>query len=218
MSTQDPRSAVRFGAFTFDRDRRQVRRGQDDVHLTRKAFDLLALLIDETPRVVPKSELHARLWPDTFVSDSALVALVKELRRVLHDTDESCITTSHGFGYAFAGGPDRTAADAKPSAIQHWVVAGDRRIPLSEGENVIGRDPAAHVWLEAAGVSRRHARIVVSGERAEVEDLRSKNGTLARASPVKGTFTLQDGDRLEVGPVSLLYRASLAGLSTETGA
>src|SRR5262245_37719484 len=35
---------VRFGAFQFDTDRRQLRRDGEEVHLTPKAFDLLALL------------------------------------------------------------------------------------------------------------------------------------------------------------------------------
>ena len=76
---------VRFGAFALDSDRRQVTRGDIEIHLTPKAFDLLALLVDEAPRVVRKSELHERLWPGTLVSDAALVALVKELRRALED-------------------------------------------------------------------------------------------------------------------------------------
>ena len=33
------------------------------LHLTPKAFDLLALLIAAAPRVVPKAEIHERLWP-----------------------------------------------------------------------------------------------------------------------------------------------------------
>jgi DNA-binding winged helix-turn-helix (wHTH) protein len=209
---------LRFGTFTFDRARRQVRQGDDPVHLTRKAFDLLALLVDEAPRVVPKAELHERLWPGTFVSDSALVGLVKELRRVLREpsAEESYIRTSHGVGYAFTGDTEGGEARSKPAAVQHWVVAGDRRIPLQEGENLIGRDPSARIWLDAAGVSRHHARIVVRGSLADVEDLSSKNGTLASRVRVTGAATLRDGDTIEVGPVSILYRASDAGMSTET--
>ena len=209
---------TRFGVFTFDRGRRQVRREGTEVHLTRKAFDLLELLIREAPRVVPKSELHDRLWPGTFVSDSAVVALVKELRRGLSDarSGESYIRTSHGVGYAFTGVAERDPPAARVSPARHWVVVGDRRIPLNEGDNLIGRDPASHICLDAVGVSRRHARIVVRGERADVEDLGSKNGTIARRMPVTGTVALHDGDSINLGPVSILYRASAAGMTTET--
>ena len=74
---------ARFGTFELDSQRRQLRRGEQDLHLTPKAFDLLSLLIDAAPRVVPKSELHQRLWPSGVVTDATLVGLVKEIRRVL---------------------------------------------------------------------------------------------------------------------------------------
>ena len=60
-----------FGGLTFDSTRRQVLRPNGDaIHLTPKAFDLLALLIAEAPRVVAKSELHQSLWPGVFVTDA----------------------------------------------------------------------------------------------------------------------------------------------------
>jgi DNA-binding winged helix-turn-helix (wHTH) protein len=100
---------VRLGTFVLDSDRRQVMRGEAVVHLTAKAFDLLLLLVDEAPRVVRKAELHQRLWPDTFVSDAALGALVKELRRALDDRDPRTpiIRTAHGVGYACAAHIER---------------------------------------------------------------------------------------------------------------
>jgi DNA-binding winged helix-turn-helix (wHTH) protein len=60
----------RFHGFVLDTQRRTLTRGGRAVHLTRKAFDLLATLIEEAPRVVAKEELHRRHWPDTFVTDA----------------------------------------------------------------------------------------------------------------------------------------------------
>ena len=80
-------AAARFGSFALAIDSRRLTRAGADLHLTPKAFDLLALLVDAAPRVVPKAELHQRLWPDTFVADTTLVGLVKEVRRVLGDAD-----------------------------------------------------------------------------------------------------------------------------------
>ena len=141
---------VRFGAFALDSDRRQVTRDDVEIHLTPKAFDLLALLVDEAPRVVRKTELHERLWPGTFVSDAALVALVKELRRALEDHDPRApiIRTAHGVGYACAAPIDRGPARATP--VSRWIVAGGRRIALTDGRNLIGRDPAAAVLLDVS--------------------------------------------------------------------
>ena len=104
--------SLRFGLFTLDSDRRQLtHRESGELHLTPKAFDLLALLVAEAPRVVRKGELHERLWPGTFVSDATLVGLVKEIRRTLDDRDADAplIRTAHGVGYAFAGEFEKVA-------------------------------------------------------------------------------------------------------------
>jgi len=149
------------------------------------------------------------------VSDATLVSLIKELRRALADRDAKSpvIRTAHGVGYAFAADLQRTIAPL-PTVIR-WIVAGSRRIPLGQGENVIGRDPAATVQLDAAGVSRRHARIVIAAD-ARLEDLDSKNGTMVNDKPVSDPRPLHDGDRIQIGPAGVIYHASISGLSTET--
>ena len=40
------------------------------------------------------------------------------------------------------------------------------------------------MWLDIAGVSRRHAQIVIDGQQATLEDLGSKNGTILRGDPL----------------------------------
>lgn len=207
--------ALRFGPCAIDVLRREVRRDDAVVHLTPKAFDLLVLLIGEAPRVVPKSELHQRLWPGTFVSDATLVGLIKEIRRELGDRDPEApiIRTAHRVGYAFSAGLEQAA---NASSVCHWLMVSGRRIALREGENSIGRDPSSNVWLDSASVSRAHARIVVGRTGVSIEDCRSKNGTKVGEEPVTGATVLRDGDRLRFGTVSALYRSSGAGMSTET--
>jgi DNA-binding winged helix-turn-helix (wHTH) protein len=161
----------RFDAFEFDADRRQLSRGGCDVHLTPKAFDLLGILLEAAPRVVSKTDLHKRLWPSTFVSDATLVGLVKELRRALDDRNAEApfVRTVQRVGYAFCRA---TTASARSSgAVSRWILVSGRRVPLQEGENSIGRDPLSTVWIDIAGVSRRHALIVCSGQRVVIEDL-----------------------------------------------
>jgi len=208
--------SVQFGTFVLDSDRRQVMRGDAVVHLTAKAFDLLDLLVDEAPRVVRKAELHERLWPDTFVSDAALGALVKELRRALDDRDPKApiIRTAHGVGYACAAPLERQPV--QPAPVSRWIVAGGRRIALAAGRNLIGRDPAATVLLDVPGVSRHHAQIVVDHRGAVLEDLDSKNGTRIGDALVTAATTLHDGDAIHVGPVLVIYHASASGISTHT--
>ena len=205
----------RFGSFVVDTARRQVTREGLEVHLTPKAFDLLVLLVQEAPRVVRKEELHAQLWPGTFVSDATLVGLVKELRRAIADGTAATpiIRTAHRVGYAFAAPLERMLP---PSAVTWWVVVGSRRIPLAAGENLIGRDPAATVYIDAPGVSRRHARIVIDERKAVLEDLGSKNGTVVGGRALAGKTPLSDGDEIRLGPVAILCRSSASGVPTET--
>jgi DNA-binding winged helix-turn-helix (wHTH) protein len=207
---------VRFGAFTLDSEQRQLARDGEIIHLTPKAFDLLVLLAADAPRVVRKTELHERLWPGTFVSDATLVSLVKELRRALGDREAAnpVIRTAHGVGYAFAAPIERLLAPR--ATISRWIVTGGRRVALSEGDNFIGRDPASAVFLDVAGVSRRHARIVVDERAALLEDLGSKNGTSLDGEPIKQQITLHDGNRIQIGPILIIYHASATGMSTET--
>ena len=183
--------------------------------MTRKAFDLLVLLLAEAPRVVRKEELHRRLWPDTFVSDATLVGLIKELRRALDDRDSTSplIRTTHGVGYAFAG---ELRGQPAVEVASCWLVVGSRRIVLEDGEHLVGRDPTSRVYLDVAGISRRHARISVTGTNAVIEDLESKNGTMVNDRAATKPLVLQDGDRIQVGPVVVVYRASSSGVSTET--
>lgn len=208
---------TRFGSFEFDSARRRLARDGESVHLTPKAFDLLALLIEAAPSVVPKSTVHERLWPNGVVSDATLVGLVKELRRALADQEphSPVIRTVHRVGYAFEA-PVVTSGASQPMTAARWLVLNDRRLPLAVGENVVGRDPQAKVWLDYSTVSRRHARIEIGPDRALLEDLGSKNGTSVGGVKVLGQMMLRDGDRIGFGQVFATYRESRAGLPTVT--
>jgi DNA-binding winged helix-turn-helix (wHTH) protein len=207
---------VRLGVLTFDSGRRQVIAANgESLHLTPKAFDLLALLISRAPCVVEKSEIHSRLWPGGFVTDATLVGLVKELRRTLRQPDGSSpIRTAHGVGYAITA--TMAGPEFQEAVPEHWLIDGERRVPLAPGENLVGRDPTSRVWLDAAGVSRRHARIIVHGHDAEIEDLESKNGTIVTGTQLTASALLRDGDDVRIGPVRLIYRRSESGMSTDT--
>ena len=204
---------VRFGHFTLDEATRQLTRGGDDVHLSTKAFDLLVRLVVDRPAVVDKAILRNHLWPNTYVVDASLTNLVAEIRSALDDRSASSplIRTVHGVGYAFAGeardvgtaGPDPGAGGARC-----WLVWKGRAIVLTLPETVIGRDPGCTVWIDAPGVSRRHARIRVDANTAVLDDLDSTNGTFLGATPVKTTAALKDGDRIRLGKATLTFRAA----------
>ena len=202
---------ARFAQFTIDSETRQLLGGGHDIHLSPKAFDLLCALIETGPKVVDKANLHARIWPNTYVVDANLNILIGEIRRAIGDSaqDPKFIRTVHGVGYAFCG----TAADLPSSRVGVqplfcWVAWNGRTWQLAEGDNVIGRDPRSDIWLDAPGVSRRHAMIRVDSRNRRVllEDLGSTNGTFVRRASVDAALALTDGDVVQVGTVDLTVR------------
>src|SRR5262245_9874726 len=131
---------ARFGPFTFDAPRRQVFRQDGTVlHLTPKAFDLLGILLESAPSVVRKTDLHERLWPQTFVSDATLASLVKELRRAFGHADSAkFLRTCYGVGYAFCGKVDTTSGSREKTPASSSLVV----LPFA---NLIGDAKNDHV-------------------------------------------------------------------------
>jgi DNA-binding winged helix-turn-helix (wHTH) protein len=204
---------VAFGAFTFDSNTRELLDEGRRVHLSPKAFDLLRLLLERRPAVVGKRELLDGVWPDTFVSEASLSVLVSEVRQVLRDDSRQSqfIRTVHRVGYAFSGEVrvlSPAAVSAAPASHQPcWLTRDDRSFALAPGENVIGRDPRCAVWVEASGVSRRHACIEVGPTGATIADLASRNGTFVAGERVTTPRPIADGAVIELGAATLVFRA-----------
>lgn len=212
---------ISFGDCVLDLERRQLLRAGDEVHLTPKALDLLALLVGERPRAVAKAEIRDRLWPRTFVSESNLTTLVTELRAGLGDTALSprYVKTVPRFGYAFCGSAVELSPPlpaARRGGAHFTLEWAGEQAALREGENVIGREADAVAWIESASVSRRHARIVVREGKATLEDLGSKNGTFLEGRKVTSPVVLADGAEIRVGLVPLRIRIFEAATSTRT--
>ncbi len=83
----------------------------------------------------------------------------------------------------------------------------DQEIPLTEGENLLGRTRTATVRLDASDVSRRHASIEVHDDEAVIQDCGSKNGTSVRGRKIDDPIRLVDGDEIKIGPVRMIFRS-----------
>ena len=167
-------SRIRFAEFLLDSDQRQLLRGDEEIHLSPKAFLLLQILVERSPQAVAKNDLYEQLWPETFVAESNLPSLVAEVRTALHDHGRSpgFIRTVHRFGYALRA-ELIVCSDSKEASrpASPWsILWKGREIRLQEGDNVLGRDPDSMISLDDPSVSRQHARIRVAQQKATLED------------------------------------------------
>jgi DNA-binding winged helix-turn-helix (wHTH) protein len=222
--SMNQRARLHFGDLTLDIDTRQLLRGGEVVALSPKAFQLVTILVERRPRAISKTELTEVLWPNTYVAETNLASLIAEIRQAIRDSAQNprFIRTVHRFGYAFSGTATEDGSSSgqrnRVAGLGCWLICDTRQVPLGEGENVIGREPEAAVWLDFATVSRRHARVMIAGRSATVEDLGSKNGTYVRDSRITAATRIVDGDEIRIGSVRVRFRMPpLAGSTLSLG-
>jgi DNA-binding winged helix-turn-helix (wHTH) protein len=208
---------VRFGDCVFDPEMRELWRGDKQVALSPKAFELLALLIAERPRPLPQGRLRDLLWPDSHVGYTSLARVVSEVRQAVGEKARRAafIRTVPCYGYAFAG----AVVVEKPAPAAHdacALVAEDREFLLPDGETFVGRGPECGVRLASSQVSRVHAQFRVNGRRATVRDHGSKNGTWINGSRIEAAAELHDGDEVLFGTYRVVFRSSSLLGSTRT--
>ncbi len=189
------------------------------VNLERKVMDVLLSLARKHGRLVTRSELIDTVWGTEYISDNTLTHAIAELRSALgcDAKNPSYIETIHRRGYRLLIGGSKREATQKATVDKppcFHVVTGDRSVRLGNGENLIGRIPWATVSIESLQVSRRHARIVVDGSTALLEDLGSKNGTYLNGRPLKDPTYLADDDRIGLGSHVVVLRL-IASVTTE---
>jgi len=91
-----------FGEFRMDVQNRILRRAENLVPLTPKAFEVLLVLVQKNGQVIAKDELMNAAWPDSFVEESNLTQTVFMLRKALGETrNQPYILTEPGKGYRF---------------------------------------------------------------------------------------------------------------------
>jgi hypothetical protein len=76
---------------------------------------------------------------------------------------------------------------------------------LEEGSSTtIGRSPECGIFLDDVTVSRKHAVFSKNGDRWQLEDQGSLNGTFVNRERVE-TAELRDGDELQIGKYRLTF-------------
>ncbi|MFQ5696299.1 MAG: transcriptional regulator, partial [Terriglobia bacterium] len=131
--------SYRFGEFRLDPAAARLVRGEQDIELPPKAFQVLAYLVEHRERVVPKQQLVETIWRDTFVTDDALVQAITTIRRALGDSAEEprFIRTRPRLGYQFIAPvrsdsqPVSAARPAVPTSIAPIGRTGARRLMIA---------------------------------------------------------------------------------------
>src|SRR5688572_11308586 len=92
-----------FGPYRLDAVKRVLLRDGVMVPLPPKAVEVLVVLVQSAGQLVEKSELLARVWPDTFVEDGNLSVNIFTLRKALGEAngEGEYIRTVPRRGYTF---------------------------------------------------------------------------------------------------------------------
>jgi DNA-binding response OmpR family regulator len=87
-------------SISLSRNKREVTLAGEVVELTMKEFELLAVLMEEPGRTVPRQELYSRVWDPVWIgSGKTLDVHIAGIRKKLGDP--TYIETVRGIGYRF---------------------------------------------------------------------------------------------------------------------
>ena len=84
--------------------------------------------------------------------------------------------------------------------------AGSRFL-LDQPVTTSGRHPDSDIFLDDVTVSRRHAEFRMEGDKFEVVDVGSLNGTYVNREP-KNSADLSNGDEVQIGKFRLVFLTS----------
>jgi DNA-binding winged helix-turn-helix (wHTH) protein len=216
-------ASFRIGDWLVEPSLSRVSRGERSVQLEIKMMEVLVCLASRAGELVTRQELVDEVWATEFISDNTLTHAIAELRNAFGDDARhpEFIETIHRRGYrliapvsGLEGGEERSAPQQAPTRFK--IVSSEGEVLLGEGENLIGRAPDAAVSIDSNKVSRLHARILIDGVTATLEDLGSKNGTFLNGERIEAHVTLSDGDEIRIGRHIARYRFVVLGDRTMT--
>ena len=90
-----------YNGLVMDLGRKTVSVNGETVDLTKTEFEILHLLLENTPHVYSREEILAKVWPDEVVVLGRTVDVnITRMRKKLGEYG-SCIITRHRYGYCF---------------------------------------------------------------------------------------------------------------------
>jgi DNA-binding winged helix-turn-helix (wHTH) protein len=141
QSATSAKRAVSFGPFRLLPAQQLLLEGDAPVRLGSRALEILTALVERAGELVTKTELMARVWPDTVVEESNLKVHVAALRRALGDGQPGrrYLANVPGRGYRFVAPVNLAEPDehlvpksAAPERVR------DHNLPISQSR-ALGR-------------------------------------------------------------------------------
>ena len=138
---------MHFGPFVLDEEARALMLRGEAQHVQPRVFDLIAYLVRNAGRVVPKDELLDALWPNVTVTESSLQRAASLARRVLAEGGVGeALRNFARHGYRFALDMPGLGGLA-PAAT---VVASEGLAAAREAMTTHGWDRATRLFAEAS--------------------------------------------------------------------
>ena len=96
---EETRDVLEIGDLLIDRERVVVRRGEEEIELAKKEFELLNLLASKPGKVFTREEIFRKVWgTDVIVGNRTIDVHIRKLREKIGD---AYIKTIKGIGYKF---------------------------------------------------------------------------------------------------------------------
>ncbi|NCE88311.1 winged helix-turn-helix domain-containing protein [Pseudomonas sp. Q1] len=114
--TLSPEQAVHFGPYRVYPGQRLVLEADQPLRLSRRAMDILLILLEHAGDLVSKQQLIARVWPNSVVEDINVRVHIAALRKALGDgqAGQRYIVTVAQRGYSFVAPYSLAPAEQRP--------------------------------------------------------------------------------------------------------
>jgi adenylate cyclase len=216
-----------FDDFTLDTQRFELAHAGTVIHAEPQVIELLALLIENSQRMVSKDEINDKVWRGRVVSEAALSSRIKLARQLLGDDGsvQRYIRTIHKRGFRFVG--EAKVVDAEPPVPQAPAAPQSDRADHGTASAPVGnvvtarsavvvlpmvnlsQDPAQDYFADGvttditSRLSRYHwldviARNTAFGYKGKSFDVRDLRAALAVDYVVEGTVQ-RSGERVRIG-------------------
>ena len=200
-----------FGSFRLDTSQRLLFRDGELVPLSRKALDILVILVENHGQLIEKEDLMRRVWPDSFVEESNLAVHISQLRKTLgEESVDYRIETIPRRGYRFLGAVEREVAKKEPPepVVNPEIAPSAPKIQQADEEIVeisapqpqpetLVRRPRGLVWISAGLAAALVAVLLVFALR-----FRDKGKTAPAGSPAGVAEVAGNRDRIVLGEIT----------------